>query len=979
MAPVQEAAMSTPHVSRVFVVLFVLLAAVPALAQQTGTISGTVKDTQGAVLPGVTVEARASVLPTPRSTVTDGAGEYDLPALPPGEYTVKFTLSGMQEVSRTARVQLAQVTTADVTLGVSNLEETITVMAEATLVDRDTATIASGLTNDDLAALPVAQDYRDLQRFIPAVQVSNDLVRGPSAGGSGQDNVYSFDGVNVTLPLFGTLATEPASHDVDQVTIVRGGARAIDFDRSGGFFMDSVSKSGTSEFHGRLSYQLMNTGMVGSQDADVQNRYEQDRDWLTASLGGPVLKDRLFFYASYYRPTNNRENRDNLYGELPEYESTRNELFGKLTVTPTPSLLFNASYRGSAREDTSDIFVANAAGSTGSGYEADLKIATLDGSWVISPRSYATFKLTHFANETLGRPDNVADVTPSTAPGTTLDVNSLDTLGRLQVPIPVAGNAAHNAFVQPLIDRYGYVQNGVRVGGGFTGYAFQFDQNDFFRDAGQVAYNLTLGTSVRHELHVGFQIYEDSEDLIRSSNGWGQITVPGGRLSFQGRPIFYTARVQRQTGGQVAPIHSEYRSRNVEINDAISWKDWTFNLGLIASHDTLYGQGLREDPSTLSGFVAAPGNKYEMYDVGWGKMIQPRVGVTWAYNGKDTVYASFARYFPAASSLPRAASWDRNLIGTFVDTHFDANGVIIGSETVGSSSGKLFVEDLDPRRSDEILVGTARQINPAWSVRAYGRYRKGSNFWEDTNNNARIAFNPPAGIPRELYIPDLAQQLAQIGSGSTYVIAALDGAYTKYYEATLESEWRGEKTFVRGSYTWSDYYGNFDQDNTTGLNNDMNTFIGSSNIADGAGRQLWDMKDGQLRGDRPHLLKLYGFREFSWRGTAGAFFVFQSGQPWEAQSFEPYRSLTTSTSDSNRNAEPAGSRRTDSHWQMDLNYTQNFRVGSRVSLQVAADLFNVFDTQTGYNVEAQVHNSLFGTPRNFFDPRRLQVAARLFF
>ena len=105
--------------------------------------------------------------------------------------------------------------------------------------------------------------------------------------------------------------------------------------------------------------------------------------------------------------------------------------------------------------------------------------------------------------------------------------------------------------------------------------------------------------------------------------------------------------------------------------------------------------------------------------------------------------------------------------------------------------------------------------------------------------------------------------------------------------------------------------------------------------------------------------------------------MFQSGQPWEAQSYEPYRSLTTSTSDTNRNAEPAGSRRTDSHWQMDLNYTQNIRLGDRLNLQLVADLFNVFDNQTGYNFEPQVHNSLFNTPRNFFDPRRLQVAARV--
>ena len=971
--------MASSRAARNLLLSILLVPAAPVLAQQTGAIRGKVVDSQGGALPGVTVEASSNVLPVARVTVTGGDGEYRLPALPPGTYAVAFTLAGMQSANRKADVQLAQETVADATLGISGVEETVTVTAEASLIDKDSATIANGLSNDQILALPIAQDYRDLQKFIPAVQFSQDLVRGPSGGGSGQDNVYQFDGVNVTLPLFGTLSAEPASHDIDQVTVIRGGARAIDFERSGGFSMDSVSKSGTSQYHGQLSFQLMNKGMVSDLAPGVLSRFEQDRSWLNANLGGPVLKNRLYFYGSYYRPQNTRENRANLYGDLPQFESTRNEGFGKLTFTPSQSILVNVSYRDSKRVDTSDLFVSNAAATTGSGSEARLKIGTADGSWVIGPRSYASFKYTHFANENLGRPDNIADATPSTQPGTRLDLANLDRQGKLIVPVPVAGQTAFNTFIQPVIDRYGYVQNGVRVGGGSTGFASQFDQDDFFRDSGQVAYNLTLGSSLRHELHAGYQRYVDSEDLVRSSNGWGSISVPGGRLSFQGTPIFYTARFQRQTGGAVAPIHSEYHSQNIELNDSIKWRNWNLNLGVIASNDTLFGQGLREDSSTLSGFVLAPGNKYAMYDIPFRKMIQPRVGTTWAYNGKDTLYASYARYNPASNSLPRAASWDRNLIGTFIDTHFDANGVLIGSETVGSSSGKLFVDDLDPRAVEEFLAGTARQLGDNWSARLYGRYRKGGHFWEDTNNNARIAFNPPPGIPRELYIPDLPARLAQIGSGSSYVIAELDGAFSKYYEATLESEWRGARTFVRGSYTWSHYFGNFDQDNTTAFVNDMNTFIGSSNIADGAGRQLWDNKRGDLRGDRPHLLKVYGFHSLNWKATAGAFFVFQSGQPWEANSFEPYISLTTSTSDSNRNAEPAGSRRTDSHWQMDLNYTQNIRLRNRINLQIVGDLFNVFDRQTGYDIEPAVHNSAFGRPRKFFDPRRLQVAARLQF
>jgi hypothetical protein len=960
------------------VALFVVVA-IPAAAQQTGSISGRAVDADGLVLPGVTVDARSDVLPAPRVTTTGANGDYRLPALQPGSYTVSFELAGMQTVTREVEVQLAQDTLVNVTLGIAGLEEAITVVARSSLVDPNTATLGSGVSSEQIMALPTGQDYRDLLKLIPAVQYTEDQVRGPSAGGSGQDNVYQFDGVNVTWPLFGTLSAEPAAHDVSQVTTIRGGARAVDFDRSGGFTIDSVSKSGTNRYSGMFSYQFQNDGMVATLESGQESRFEQSRSWVTLNAGGPVITDRLFFYGSYYRPERSRGDRSNLYGPLPDFESTRNEGFGKLTLTPTNSMLLNFSYRHSQRDDTATIFDEDVSATTGTGEELRQRIATAEGSWIVSATSHVTFRATRYALETLGRPDFIADVSPSLAIGTRLAVANLDRIGRLTVPTPVTGQTAYNAFIQPLIDRYGFVRDGARVGGGIVGLGSQFNDQDFFRTAGQAGYNVTLGTQVRHDLHVGYQRYVDSEDLTRSSNGWGIVTVPGGRTSFQDTPIFYTARIQRQTAGQASPIVSEFHSQSIEINDTIRWNDWSFNLGVLMSNDTLYGQGLREDPSVLSGFVAAPGNKYRMYEIPFRKMIQPRLGATWTYDGENTVYASFAQYKPAASSLPRAASWDRNLIGTFIDAHFDADGVLFAAVPVGSSSGKLFAEDLTPRRTDEFILGTARQVNSAWSARLYGRYREGSHFWEDTNNNARIAFDPPPGIPRELYIPDLSARLEQIGSGSSYVIAELDGAYTKYYETTLESEWRGSQAFVRGSYTWSRYTGNFDQDNSTGVDNDMNTFIGSSNIADGAGRQLWDFKEGRLRGDRPHLLKLYGYRLLPWNASAGAFAVAQSGHPWQAESVEPYLHLTTSTVTSNRYAEPAGSRRTSAHWQLDLKYIQSFRLAGRSSVEITADLYNVFNNQTGYDPQPSLRSANFGVPRRYFEPRRFQLEARVQF
>lgn len=971
--------MSLSRAWRTFLSLAMLVSATPLFAQQKGSITGKVMDTSGGVLPGVTVEARSNILPGPRATTTGGNGDFRLPALPPGEYTITFNLSGMQTVTRKAMVQLAQETRVDASLGVAGLTEAVTVSAAATFIDKDTATVATGLSSTQLSELPTGTEYRDLMKLLPGVMYTQDSIRGQSVGGSGQDNVYNFDGVNVTLPLFGTLAAEPSSHDIAQVNVIKGGARAVDFDRSGGMTVDSVSKSGTDKFTGQVDYRLQGQNMTANLKSGTRTRYDQDRAWITAGLGGPVVKDKLFFYASYYRPTVERANQANSYGELPDYTSTRNEGFGKLTFTPTSKVLLNASYRYSKRLEVSDQFAVNSAPTSGSGAEALQKIFTADGSWVISSRSYATFKYTNFANPNGSRPDSISTAIPSITVGTRLDVNSLDTLGRFSVPTPIAGAAVQNAFVAPLISRYGFTNSaGVRTGGGIVGYGLEFNDQDFFREAGQIGYNLTLGGSVTHDIHVGAQLSNESEDLVRSSNGWGLITAPGGRTQQGGVPVFYQATFSQQAAGTIAPIHSEYKQVNIEFNDTIRAGRWTFNLGLVTSKDTLYGQDLKNDSSTLSGYTFSRGSKYEMYELGFKKMIQPRLGATWAYNGEDTVYAGFAQYKPAASSLPRAASWSRNLAGARYDAYFDQNGVLFAAVPVASSSGKLFQDDLDARRTDEFLLGTAKKLGNSVTARIYGRHRRATNFWEDTNNNARVDFNPPAGIPRELYIPDLTAKLAQIGSGSSYVIAELDGAYTRYWEGSIEIDWKGSKGQGNLSYTRSRYYGNMDQDNST-TGNDAAIFLGSSNIADSVGRQLWDLKDGTLRGDRPHLLKAFGSWQLKWKATIGAFFVAQSGQPWERWSYEPYRALTTSTSSTNRYAEKAGSRRSDAHHQLDVNYTQDIKLSGSMRLQLIANVFNVYNKQTGYNIQPVFNSSDFGEPRNYYDPRRLELTARLRF
>jgi hypothetical protein len=268
------------------------------------------------------------VLPQPRVTTTEANGDYSLPALVPGKYTVTYTLSGMQTVTRQAEVQLRQNTAIDVTLGVAGVSESITVTAETTLVNKESTSLSNGLSSQQIRELPINQDYRDLQKLAPGVMVTQDTVRGPSAGASGQDNVYMFDGVNITMPLFGVLNVDPNTHDIAQVTYLRGGAKAIDFDRAGGLLIDTVSKSGTNKISGEGGFEIRSHSFVADQIGTQNLTYNEDRTWSTVNLGGPIVADRLFFYGSYYRPIAKRDNQANLYGELPDFERKRNEQFG---------------------------------------------------------------------------------------------------------------------------------------------------------------------------------------------------------------------------------------------------------------------------------------------------------------------------------------------------------------------------------------------------------------------------------------------------------------------------------------------------------------------------------------------------------------------------------------------------------------------------------------------------------------------------
>ena len=302
---------------------------------------------------------------------------------------------------------------------------------------------------------------------------------------------------------------------------------------------------------------------------------------------------------------------------------------------------------------------------TGSGGESWLNIGTVDASWVINSLSFATMTWTHFVNRTQGRPDNARQRRKSRRRSARTSTSRTSTRRAAhRCRRSMAGDAAHNAFVQPIINQYGYVQNGVAVGGGVNGVGSHVRQGRLLPRRHPVWLQLHVADVERdahaaRRLSVVRRLGRSDAQLERLG-----LDLGAGRHdeASTGTPIFYQAAFQQQTTGAVPTIHSEYRSQSFEFNDSISWNNWTFNAGLLMSNDTLYGQGLREDASTLLRATSGrPGTQVQ--DVR-DSVQQDDAAARWARPGpttaRNTVFVSYAKYNPAASSLPRAASWDRN-------------------------------------------------------------------------------------------------------------------------------------------------------------------------------------------------------------------------------------------------------------------------------------------------------------------------------
>src|ERR1700730_7879575 len=303
------------RLSTVVAASILVAAAVPAWAQiTTGTVSGTVKDPTGGIIPGATVVLVSETRGT-KSTpaITNESGDYVFPNVTPDTYTVEVTLDAFKTVRRTGIAVSGgdHVGIPPLTLEPGALAETVTVVAESPLVQTQSGERSFAVSSEQIERLPITRsNFTSLTAFTPGVISGGASAGGTRLGGAGQNNIM-MDGVSAMDTGNNGQMLNMNIESIGEVKILTQGYQA-EYGRSSVLQITAVTKSGSSQFRGS-AYDVITksdwneNSWVNQKNGDPKPK--NDTKTLGYTIGGPVGKPGgthklFFFYAHEYRPSN---------------------------------------------------------------------------------------------------------------------------------------------------------------------------------------------------------------------------------------------------------------------------------------------------------------------------------------------------------------------------------------------------------------------------------------------------------------------------------------------------------------------------------------------------------------------------------------------------------------------------------------------------------------------------------------------------
>lgn len=910
--------------------------AAPALAQeQHGTIQGTVKDTSGAVLPGVTVHL-AGGAGVSIDAVSDSLGVYRFPSLLPGTYTVTANLSGFRsEKVDNVTVALGEIKKIDFSLGVANVSENVQVSAAPPVVDVKQSTAATNISSERIDLVPHDTNFTSLVTQAPGANYESKSGGISIDGASAAENRYVVDGVETTSVYNGLSAKPVLSDFVDEVQIKSSGYSA-EYGGSTGAVINVITKSGTNSFSGNALMQWQGSALTGTcrhpslaplnvagattgstplrltdnspqpcganptlrltltnSNAAEYWTFPKDK-WNEVlpggSLGGPIFRNKAWFFGAYQPDLTVRRrsvdatssgNANAVAASATQHEQVQN-LTADQTMQLGSRLRTRVAFNNSWDKTNGQLPNLSATDPSGTNYAR----GTVRPNWSLSGQADYTMTSNFLVSLRAGyfRENDHDFGIPSDTRFSfaTTNIGMAGVPASEQHPTGYANIPTNSATVYDILDRK----------------FVQADATWFAHGAGE------------HQIKGGIQA-DLRGDNINSGNQAQNITLNWGvqydPAAPQGQFGYYSLN-----SNAAFPREGRITQGNVKSNVIGLFLQDTWS----ATSRLTLNLGLRTESEKVPAFTSA-NNDFGQYPIkfGFGDKIAPRLGAAydlfgdgrWKVSGDWGIFYDIFKLDLGQQSFGGAKwiQWYFTLdtpnfenINQNQNCPPDCSGTLITSvdERLPSlsrtgCSGPCIAPGIKPMRSQEASVSLEHELNANSSVKFRYIHKQLDRGIEDTgsidpatNNEPYIIGNPGEG-PSHTFNAVPCDAAPGVPTCDVYV--GNSGAYTlpkpkRTYDAgefTYQKRFSHDWSFY-GTYTLSRLYGNYPGLSESDENGRVDPNIGRLfdypiEQMDGHGKPLY----GDLPTDRTHQFKFQLVYSFPFGTTIGLNQMAESGIP----------------------------------------------------------------------------------------------------